>query len=76
MAEWYEINAIGTTNYNTFIQEVTQKDVYFVNGSVDDLNDLYLNKIVNISEDNSCNLMLPFLFTQSGIKPLTSVKMS
>jgi hypothetical protein len=78
LSEWYDIKAIGTTNYNTFIQEVTQKDVYFLNGSVNDLYDPYLNKIVNISEDdNSSNhLMVPFLFTQSGIKPLTSVKMS
>ena len=73
----YNINSIGTTNYNSFIEEVTGEDVYYLNGSVNDYYDPYLNKIVSL-EDNKYkkHVIVPFLFTQSGIKPLTSVKMS
>lgn len=73
----YNINSIGTTNYNSFIEEVTGENVYYLNGSVNDYYDPYLNKIVSL-EDNKYkkHVIVPFLFTQSGIKPLTSVKMS
>lgn len=73
----YEVYAIGTTNYNTFIEDIINKPVFFLNGSVKDYYDPYLNKIVN-KEDNEHkkHIIVPFLFTQSGIKPLTSVKMS
>lgn len=76
----YDINvsAIGTTNYNDFISKITKRsDIYYLNGSVSDFYDPYLNKIVsedNIDDEN--HFKVPFLFTQSGIKPLTSIKMS
>lgn len=69
------IKSIGTTNYNNFITEVTKKDVSFLNGSVNDFYDPYLNSIIDISNPNK-HFIVPFLFTQSGIKPLTSIKMS
>lgn len=70
-----KIKSIGTTNYNNFITEVTNKDISFLNGSVNDFYDPYLNSITNISNPNN-HFIVPFLFTQSGIKPLTSIKMS
>lgn len=69
------IKSIGTTNYNNFISEVTKKEVSFLNGSVNDFYDPYLNSITDISNSNN-HFIVPFLFTQSGIKPLTSIKMS
>lgn len=77
VTQYCEINAIGTTNYNEFIEEVTQKDIFYLNGSVNDYYDPYLNKIVSEKDNEDKNhIIVPFLFTQSGIKPLTSVKMS
>jgi len=71
------VHIIGTTNYNTFINEVTKSEATFLNGSVDDYYDPYRNKIVSMEEANSSgHICIPFLFTQSGIKPLTSVSMS
>lgn len=73
----FEILGIGTSNYNTFIKDITKEDVLFLNGSVDDYYDPYLNKIVTKEDnENKKHIIVPFLFTQSGIKPLTSVKMS
>ena len=73
----FECAVIGTTNYNTFIKEVTENDVIFLNGSVNDFYDPYLNKIIDRNTaDESEHITVPFIFTQSGVKPLTSVKMS
>lgn len=73
----YEINAIGTTNYNSFIEEIINQNIAYLNGSVHDYYDPYLNKIVSSEENQQKkHIVVPFLFTQSGIKPLTSVKMS
>ncbi|KGN01647.1 hypothetical protein Z969_08190 [Clostridium novyi A str. 4570] len=72
-----EINCVGTTNYNTFIEEVIDRQVEYLNGCVNDYYDPYLNKIVSLEYNESRkHIIVPFLFTQSGIKPLTSVKMS
>jgi hypothetical protein len=73
------ILAIGTTNYNTFIDDVTGMKATHLNGSVNDYYDPYKNKIISISKEEaetSGRIYVPFLFTQSGIKPLTSVSMS
>lgn len=72
-----DISTIGTTNYNTFIDTVTGLNTKYLNGSVDDFYDPYKNKIIP-EEDavGSGHICVPFLFTQSGIKPLTSVSMS
>lgn len=77
LKETHKISAVGTTNYNAFIKTISAEDVYYLNGSVADYYDPYLNTIV--SEEkllNSEHFTVPFLFTQSGIKPLTSIKMS
>lgn len=77
LKEFAEINAIGTTNYNYFIEDITKEEIYYLNGSVSDYYDPYLNKIISIDDNqNKKHIIVPFLFTQSGIKPLTSVKMS
>lgn len=72
-----KVKAIGTTNYNTFINDVSGFSATFLNGSVDDYYDPYRNKIVSKKyAEKSGHICIPFLFTQSGIKPLTSVSMS
>lgn len=72
-----EVNVIGTTNYNTFVNDITSMSATFLNGSVDDYYDPYRNKIISKEEaESSGRICVPFLFTQSGIKPLTSVSMS
>lgn len=73
----FNINCIGTTNYNTFIEDVIGNDVKYLNGCVNDYYDPYLNRIVSLDYNKDRkHIIVPFLFTQSGIKPLTSVKMS
>ena len=53
-------------------------NVYHLNGSVKDYYDPYKNRIIN----NLCEvkdreqIVVPFIFTQSGVKPLTSITMS
>lgn len=72
-----EVRVIGTTNYNTFVNDVTNTPATFLNGSVDDYYDPYRNKIISQEvAEQSGHICVPFLFTQSGIKPLTSVSMS
>ena len=70
----FELNSVGTTNYNTFIREILEQEVHFLNGCIEDMYDPYLNQIV--TSDNTGHITVPFLFTQSGIKPLTSIAMS
>jgi hypothetical protein len=73
----FVIQSIGTTNYNTFIEKITKRKIVYLNGSVELYYDPYLNKIMSREEaENSKHFTVPFLFTQSGIKPLTSVSMS
>jgi hypothetical protein len=72
-----EVKVIGTTNYNTFVNDVSEISATFLNGSVDDYYDPYKNKIISKEDaEKSGRICVPFLFTQSGIKPLTSVSMS
>jgi len=72
------IHTIGTSNYNKFIEEfISKQNIHYLNGSVDDYYDPYKNKILTEDEaKNSKHICVPLLFTQSGIKPLTSVVMS
>lgn len=72
-----KVVAIGTTNYNDFIEGISQESVYFLNGSTKDYYNPYLNSIRHEGECVDENQFeVPFLFTQSGVKPLTSIKMS
>lgn len=68
-----EIIAIGTTNYTNLVKRIHADNIYFLNGSLDLYYDPYRNEIGN--EDNK-KFQVPFLFTQSGIKPMTSIRMS
>lgn len=74
------ISSIGTTNYNNLIEKVvTTVQAIHLNGSVDDYYDPYSNKIQTLTVEQlkeQDRILVPFIFTQSGIKPLTSVEMS
>lgn len=68
-----EIMAIGTTNYTNLVKRTKEENIFFLNGSLDLYYDPYRNEIG--SEDDN-KFQVPFLFTQSGIKPMTSITMS
>lgn len=79
------INQIGTVNYNRIVEAICKTEfeykVYHLNGSVTDYYDPYLNQIVSIEDyevsySQQEHVVVPMLFTQSGIKPLTSIEMS
>lgn len=78
------IHTIGTTNYNNFISDIFKKhgvedvSIYHLNGSVHDYYDPYKNRIIRDLEEveNNKQIVVPFIFTQSGVKPLTSITMS
>lgn len=84
MQKDFDLHAIGTTNYNNFIADIFEKNavenvsIYHLNGSVKDYYDPYKNRIIrdlgNI--DPKEKIVVPFIFTQSGVKPLTSITMS
>ncbi|MET2235683.1 hypothetical protein [Enterococcus faecalis] len=80
----FDLHAVGTTNYNNLIGDVFWKNkikdvsIYHLNGSVQDYYDPYKNRIVSdLSKIKSSEqIVVPFIFTQSGVKPLTSITMS
>ncbi|WP_242698181.1 SIR2 family protein [Bacillus sp. SD088] len=84
LKEHFELKSIGTTNYNNFVQQVISETahydvpVYHLNGSVNEYYDPYKNTILTepSEEDRKDRILVPFMFTQSGVKPLTSVAMS
>ena len=67
-----EVTRIATTNYNKIIAEKLQKDIIYLNGSVTQWYDPYLNKIDTFENLNG-KFVVPLLFTQSGTKPMTSI---
>lgn len=75
IAKFEDINlcAIGTSNYTNLIKKSGLKNVSFLNGSLSEFYDPYRNEIVGRDYES---LKVPFLFTQSGTKPMTSIKMS
>lgn len=83
-ADQIDISAVGTSNYNSLFQLVMEKQetfgipVYHLNGSVNDFYNPYKNTIVTcpLSEVPGDQIHVPFILTQSGLKPLTSVTMS
>lgn len=90
LAEYASIIAIGTTNYNSFAQQVLESStlssvpIYHLNGSVNEFYDPYCNSLLvdeQVNEQEQLlaeypHIVVPFIFTQSGIKPLTSITMS
>ena len=80
-----EIRAIGTANYNSLIEKVATEvnfhipEVMHLNGGVNDYYNPYKNSIVTYQDTNEIpqdEIHVPFILTQSGLKPLTSVDMS
>ncbi|MGG3740379.1 hypothetical protein [Paenibacillus chibensis] len=85
LAQAVRIAAVGTTNYNGFVRELVHRQfpevpVYYLNGCVEEYYDPYCNLILEQPTaeelDAYPRLLVPLIFTQSGIKPLTSVTMS
>lgn len=75
----FEIETIATTNYiNELIETKLQReDIVFLNGSIEDYYDPYLNTIISKSKYNGYeHFAVPLIFTQSGTKPMTSIDMS
>jgi hypothetical protein len=80
-----EISAIGTSNYNNLIEKIS-KDLDFdipvvqhLNGGVTDYYNPYKNSVISESDPDKVSeeqIYVPFVLTQSGLKPLTSVDMS
>lgn len=79
------IASVGTTNYNAFARDLVHRQlpstpVYYLNGCVEEYYDPYCNLILEqpSSEELASypRLLVPLIFTQSGIKPLTSITMS
>ena len=80
-----EISAIGTANYNNLIETIAGQldyqipSVHQLNGGVCDYYNPYKNSVVFCQDDNDVpqdQIHVPFILTQSGLKPLTSVDMS
>lgn len=80
-----EISAIGTSNYNSILETVAEsvglqlENIFHLNGSVVDYYNPYKNSVVTCNAPESVpqnHIHVPFILTQSGLKPLTSVEMS
>lgn len=74
----FKISCLGTTNYTPIISaRIKNQDVMHLNGSTSLWYDPYLNTIY--SEEDIKNIehfVIPLLFTQSGTKPMISIKMT
>lgn len=74
-----DVTTIGTTNYSRLIERILGiENITYLNGSTSLWYDPYLNKIGSKKElqDDEHHIILPLLFTQSGTKPMTSIRMS
>lgn len=78
-----DVTAVGTSNYNSIFCDVVgdQVDIptYHLNGSLKDFYNPYKNEILQLTESERSEytqLLVPFMLTQSGLKPLTTVEMS
>ncbi|EHU2954001.1 hypothetical protein ACT4ZI_03905 [Acinetobacter baumannii] len=80
-----EIAVIGTSNYNNLFKEISDNldipsiNVFHLNGSTKDFYNPYKNEVIQIEDKDSHEseqILVPFMLTQSGLKPLTSVEMS
>lgn len=80
------VNAIGTSNYNNFVDKVLKDNdialsgkIYHLNGAVTDYYNPYKNTVINCIDSSKVPLdqiYVPFILTQSGLKPFTSVNIS
>ncbi len=80
-----EVGVIGTSNYNNLFKEISDDlslpsiDVFHLNGSTKDFYNPYKNEVIQVEDKDSHEseqILVPFMLTQSGLKPLTSVEMS
>lgn len=80
-----ELGAIGTSNYNSLLERLGDRvgavlpEVFHLNGGVSDYYNPYTNDVVSFDGEDGTpvgQLHVPFILTQSGLKPLTSVSMS
>lgn len=79
------ITAAGTANYNSILEGISETaaiplpEVHHLNGSIKDYYNPYKNAVVRCNRPEDCpsdQIHVPFILTQSGLKPLTSVAMS
>ena len=69
---------IATTNYTNLISEVTGKSVYFLNGNIDNafiIPDSEIKKFNNFDDIDKRKKHIPYIFTQTTLKPLFCVDM-
>lgn len=80
-----KFTAVGTANYNSILEQVADSikvelpSVLHLNGSIRDYYNPYKNSVVTCDSPTDCptdQILVPFILTQSGLKPLTSVAMS
>lgn len=71
----FELGDVATTNYSNLIEKKIDHKVVFLNGSINEWYDPYLNIIERTSDLNG-KFKLPLIFTQSGTKPMTAVSKS
>jgi len=80
-----ELGAIGTSNYNSLLERFAGElgfdlpQTFYLNGGVTDYYNPYTNDVIcaDVPEQVPADqLHVPFILTQSGLKPLTSVSMS
>ena len=71
----FELGEVATTNYSNLIEKKLDQKVVFLNGSINEWYDPYLNIIERTSNLNG-KFKLPLIFTQSGTKPMTAVSKS
>jgi hypothetical protein len=85
-SDWeIELEAIGTSNYNSLLERFAVElgfdlpEIFYLNGGVSDFYNPYTNDVVSVDDHEEVpgdQLHVPFILTQSGLKPLTSVSMS
>ena len=79
--EQIDITTVATSNYvNDLIGSKLSKykdSIVFLNGSIDDYYDPYMNSLINKNEFSTYkHFAVPLIFTQSGTKPMTSIDIS
>ena len=65
-----------TTNYTPFLQNTLQlhkEEISYLHGRIDLFENLETKKIGRLTEFNEKDIVFPFLFVQSGIKPIVSL---
>lgn len=74
---FFDIKKVTTVNYTNLIKNIYGKNYDYLHGSVYEYLDPFHNKIVDEANlKNDSQIKVPLLFTQSGIKPITSVSMT